>query len=345
MHFEEKVNELSKIIDEQLLPIINKNGKVDECVYLDLPYHTNIGDILIWHGTEHFLKRTGIKCLYRASCSTFSKQKMKKITRRGNNSPCKEILIFLHGGGNFGDLWALYHDFRKKIIEYYSGNPIIILPQTVFYEDSSRIKDDVELFAKHKNLTICARDNKSYHLLKNNFRNKVILAPDMAFCIPGDELKRYQLKQENRTLLLKRRDKELNGTVDFSKIISETKFDIHDWPSMERQTMTWFFVKKLLLISRKVPIFIPKLIDIYVFFLFKPNMVKIGVKFVSRYSKIYTTRLHVAILCCLLGKSYVFLDNSYGKNSSFFETWLSDVDSIKFYHEHKNIDYNSSLQS
>jgi glycosyltransferase involved in cell wall biosynthesis len=32
----------------------------------------------------------------------------------------------------------------------------------------------------------------------------------------------------------------------------------------------------------------------------------------------------------LLEKPFVFFDNSYGKNSGFFETWLSDLDEVKF---------------
>ncbi|MCL2689224.1 MAG: hypothetical protein FWE57_05185 [Chitinispirillia bacterium] len=81
MIFNEKVKQLSQIIDDRLLPVINKS-KTKECVYLDLPYHTNIGDVLIWRGTEHFLKRTGLKCLYKAAYNTYSGQKLKKITWR-----------------------------------------------------------------------------------------------------------------------------------------------------------------------------------------------------------------------------------------------------------------------
>jgi len=329
MHFKEKVNQLSGIIDERLLSVINKNDKTDECVFFDLPYHINIGDTLIWHGTEHFLKRTGIKCLYKASYSTFYKQSMNKITGRGNSSPCKKILIFLQGGGNFGDLYKPFHEFRKKIIRAYPDNPIVILPQTVFYQDESKIRIDAELFALHKNLTICVRDKKSYQILKSNFANDVVQVPDMAFCIPSDELKKNLLKQENKTLFLKRCDNELNN-IDYSRFISESEVDVLDWPTMGKMTMNSFLTLWLERASRKIPVIFPKLTDIYASNLLKSCMIKTGVEFVSKYSKIYTTRLHVAILCCLLGKPYVFFDNSYGKNSAFFETWLNDLEEVKF---------------
>jgi len=329
MNFTEKVNQLSGIIDEQLLPVINKNGKIDECVYFDLPYHVNIGDTLIWHGTEHFLKRTGIKCLYKASCSTFSKKTMKKITRWREHSSCKKILILLQGGGNFGDLYKSYHDFRKEIIRDYPDNPIIILPQTLFYKDESKIKADVELFEKHKNLTICARDKKSYQIFKDNFKNEIIQVPDMAFCIPSDELKKNRSKQEARGLFLRRSDQEFNN-IDYSEFIVEPNVDIRDWPTVEKMNTNRFLTLWLGRASRRIPVLFSKLTDIYAINFLKTCMIKSGVKFVSRYNKIYTTRLHVAILCTLLEKPYVFFDNSYGKNSTFFETWLNDLEEVKF---------------
>ena len=52
-------------------------------------------------------------------------------------------------------------------------------------------------------------------------------------------------------------------------------------------------------------------------------------KQLGAYKTIYTTRLHAAILGVLLGKKVVFMDNSYGKNRGFYETWLKDCNSVK----------------
>ena len=59
-------------------------------------------------------------------------------------------------------------------------------------------------------------------------------------------------------------------------------------------------------------------------------MIREGVKQISQYENIYSTRLHAAILSVLLEKQFVLFDNSYGKNSSFYETWLNDLDDVKF---------------
>jgi pyruvyl transferase EpsO len=100
---------------------------------------------------------------------------------------------------------------------------------------------------------------------------------------------------------------------------------------MEKQAVSTFLLRCLLWASRKICILFLNITNLYAIFFFKPYMIKTGVGFVSKYNKIYTTRLHGAILCCLLGKPFVLFDNSYGKNRSFFETWLSDLDGAEFH--------------
>ncbi|UVP49744.1 polysaccharide pyruvyl transferase family protein [Bacteroides cellulosilyticus] len=166
--FTEKINLLKSLIDKGLLPLINSS-----CVYLDVPYHTNIGDTLIWEGTEQFLASNHIKCLYRNSTLTYYYRKISKKTT-----------ILLHGGGNFGDIWRSHQELRLRIIQEYPNNQIIILPQTIYYTDHSIMKTDALIMAKHPNLTICARDEISHSILKKYFHNNnILLLPDMAFYI------------------------------------------------------------------------------------------------------------------------------------------------------------------
>lgn len=50
-----------------------------------------------------------------------------------------------------------------------------------------------------------------------------------------------------------------------------------------------------------------------------------GYSLLSGARRVVTDRLHGHILSCLLGKPHVLLDNSYGKNGSFFKSWESDL--------------------
>ena len=307
MTCEEKIWELRQIIEEQLTPLIN-----NDYVLYDLPYYSNIGDLLIWEGELSFLKGLPFKML--ECCSAFTSNLKRKIK--------KDTIILLQGGGNFGDIWDI-HEFKRKVIRNYPENRIIIFPQTVFYQKNENMLRDIELMSRHPYLTICARDIHSFEVLKKNFKNTILLVPDMAFCIPYENLQKYLQPTQNKTLYVKRKDKELcKENISFSPLFNLFE---SDWPSYEQ--VTWE-EKGLKLAYKFRHLGLSSIIDLYAFYILRPQLIRKGIEFVSQYREIYTTRLHVFILSILLGKSCTIIDNSYGKNSSFYETWLKNVDGI-----------------
>jgi pyruvyl transferase EpsO len=319
MVFQEKINSLKTLLYKELTPLINGNY-----ILLDLPYYHNIGDLLIWEGERYFLNELPYKCLYSASYRTYN----FKYTMS------KDAVILLQGGGNFGDIWRESQAFRLKIIERYPHNKIIIFPQTVYYENESVMRQDAEVMSSHSNLTICARDKHSYGLLKKYFKNHILLLPDMAFCIPPDRLQKHSTKEQNRILFLKRKDKELR---DYKIVFPENiPVDISDWPTFEKRKWVNVSLYRLINIKKRLDSYnistsgLGKVIDAYSSCIYRSALIKEGVRFVSNYKEIYTTRLHVAILSVLLYKHFYFLDNSYGKNRNFYDTWLKDLESIQF---------------
>lgn len=320
MKVEEKIAELRVKIEKQLIPLIN-----NDYVLWDLPYHTNIGDTLIWQGECDFLKRLPYKCLGYASCNTCTFPKVSIGT-----------IILLHGGGNFGDLWRGMQEFRLKIIESYPDNPIIIFPQSVNYENLNLIKFDARKMALHKKLIICARDIVSYNLLRKNFVNDILLVPDMAFCIDLTYLQKWQKCVDRGLLYVRRLDKELGSELNKDIIIAKD-IDVRDWPSLENPSLPVRVCTKIISLQQKMKNckatnwLMTFLSDAVASKKFRPLMIRLGVKFISRYRLVYTTRLHVMILSVLLHKKVYFLDNSYGKNSSFYHTWLKDLDSVEPY--------------
>jgi pyruvyl transferase EpsO len=304
-------------IEKVLFPLFN-----NDFILLDLPYHTNIGDVLIWEGEVQFLRQiANHRLLYYGNALTW---RYKKIPH--------DTIVLLHGGGNFGDVWPETHSFKEKIIAAYPDNRIIIFPQTAWYNDKYHLIHDVEAFSRHKNLTLCARDKNSYDLLKKYFTaNTVLLVPDMAFCIKPEELQKYCLLQTKKTLLLKRSDQELDSSIDYRRCIPDSDVDIADWPTLEKPVSSAVMLGHLLGLTQRCKLF-TGLANIYASNMFRQDMVKRGVQFVSQYEQVYTTRLHVAILCCLLGKPFHLFDNNYGKNSRFFDTWLMDLDGGEMIH-------------
>lgn len=324
MTFQEKTDDLKAKIHETLVPLIDH-----DYVLWDLPYHNNIGDILIWQGELDFLRGVNYKCLGFASRDTCLFPLLNKNT-----------VILLHGGGNFGDVWRGSQEFRLQVIRRYPYNKIIILPQTVWYESELHLAGDVLGMAEHKNLIICARDQISYNYLKTNFCNQILFVPDMAFCIPMQYISSYRVKESEKVLFLKRRDKELRQIEDFK--IPVGNLETRDWPAIERKTLVMYgfscigrgrrFFARFVFLSFITRLF-TKLTDFYAVNFFRPDLVRQGIRFISFYKTIYTTRLHVMILSILLEKQVFFLDNSYGKNQAFYDTWLKDLDMVSKYDE------------
>lgn len=307
MQIEEKKYQLQIIIKETLSPLIDH-----EYIFIDLPYYNNIGDVLIWAGTEQYLKTLPHKCLYKSSFKDFVHKDINDMT-----------IIIMQGGGNFGDIWHEHQNFRKRIIKEYPKNRIIVLPQSIYYENQENLKSDAILFSEHTNLYLCARDTYSLNILKKYFSNNSLLLPDMAFYLDFP----IRRQKTGRILYLRRTDKELN--LSLLKLDIPQSSEIHDWPTYEKNLN----LNKILYYSSKILSKISMTLatrwrDFYQDKVMRPSMVKIGYNFLNQYDEIYSTRLHVAILGSLMGIKVHFIDNSYGKNKNVYSTWLNNLETI-----------------
>lgn len=315
MQTESLIIHLREKIQKELAPIVN-----NDYVYLDLPYHPNIGDTLIWEGTREFLNTLPYKCLYYASKDSFRYRQLPK-----------DAIILLHGGGNFGDLYRLHSEFRKKVIKLYPNNKVVILPQTVYYEDMTLLKYDVEFYLAFPNVTICAREQFSFDFLTEHFKNQILLLPDMAFYI---DLKKYKVSEDaNRVLYLKRTDKEL-ANVGIKEI--PVHAEQHDWPTYEKHFDEFdklerfsYRLYKLFRMCGLKDNTLARIDDYKRNWYYRKKYVQIGISFLSPYHSIYTTRLHVLILGVLLGKEIYLINNTSGKVINFYKSWLQDVSNIK----------------
>ncbi|WP_413533359.1 polysaccharide pyruvyl transferase family protein [Empedobacter brevis] len=315
------IDSLKKIIYKEISPLID-----NDFVLVDIPNHRNIGDSLIWSGELEFFKSLDFKCLKQFNRNTF----------RNNAVTSEKINILIHGGGNFGDIYESSQSFKRKIIEDFPNNKIIILPQTVHYNSKSNLIKDMELMKSHSNLHICVRDKFSYEILENYLgKLKLRLTPDMAFYLNFDKLIQ-KVKSEN-VLLLSRTDAEAQNK-NYNAIIEVENYSVSDWPTYKTKN------KKLNILNNYI-----EALDGKVSYIFKDfpiinsfihdsygfknrngmnNHIQKGIEFLSPYSTIYTTRLHGLILSILLDKKVCILDNSYGKNKSFYDCWLKDFNNL-----------------
>jgi len=308
--------DLKKLINDNLYDLID-----EDYVLFDVPEHRNIGDQLIWRGEYDFLKRIPHKCLFVSSLGYHRSPKIDKKT-----------IILLHGGGNFGDVWFLHQKFREKIIQEYPENKIIIFPQSVQFEDENNIKKATRIFNSHGNITLCARDLFSYELLNKHFTScKILMIPDMAF---SSTLNVKNIKTRKKDLILKRIDKELASEIDENQFLD---FEVKDWPTYNMDFLE-YFKKKYTSLNRRISELVlknNKNLDSFRTFGFLPyrkrdNFIDIGIEFLSSYDLNISTRLHGHILSLLLGIPSILIDNSYGKNNRFYNTWLSNIEDSYF---------------
>ena len=248
--------------------------------------HSNTGDSWLTQGMLELLKKSNFRLKYSCSYENLDESKVDR-----------EDLIINPGGGNFGDLWGHEHSFREHIVERFPKNRIIIFPQSVFFEKRKKLERAVRIFSKHPDLTLFARDWASFKFLKENFKeNTVLLAPDTGL-YRTVKIRRRSGKIE-KILLLRRTDKELKEEIDLSRIKNA---EIKDWPAFEKKFFRRFELRN----------FVKIFLDYHQLFLLN-------------YDLVISTRLHGFIISLLLGIPVILLDNSYGKNKHFFETWFKN---------------------
>ena len=283
-------------------------------LYIDVPMYMNSGDHLIAHGTFKFFENNNIE-IARASCIDWYKVRWISDT---------DVLVF-GGGGNFGDLWPGIHRTRMKLVKEAldRGKTVIVLPQSLWYEDDKNRSDDVKIINKHPNFFLFTRDSQSYEIGKTISKN-VYLVPDMAHHL-YDELSTFVagLKPSKEVLHFLRDDKEaLPGrdsfvgnqiSYDWSDVLKINDcaagcyrtFRLYKW--MRRLHMA-FFDKKLNLWRKN-----------------SWHIVLTGAKFFSQYETIQTDRLHGMIFASLLNRNFEIIDNSYGKVSGYKNAWLDTI--------------------
>jgi pyruvyl transferase EpsO len=298
-----------------------------QVAYLDYALTTNLGDLLIVLGTLKFFDRYNIK---------------RKFSRNVGNSESddrlpigKDDIIVLHGGGNFGDIYPHFQAYRERIIEKFTDNQIVVMPQTVHFSSPEKLARACEKMNKHPNITFFVRDEVSLGLTKPYFGERVKLMPDMAHQLWPSLLEEVRPPSvDNGPLMLMRTDVEKTTVPG---VIGEQSSAFTDW---DNYLSVRYRAEKRLVnkISAARPLSnIIGDVDEHYFKALHREIVKVGSTLNDNPVWI-TSRLHGAILGFLIGKPVVAIDNSYGKLSSYIGAWkkqlgasvvISDADGAK----------------
>lgn len=182
-----EVNLELRNITEYLKPVnlnIPQGSSKPRAFLLDAASYNNLGDQAITYATSLFLRDLfGEDCYFEVSEKDLLRnlKYLKKVIRT-------EDILCLNGGGNMGNLYPRYEALRRKVIKAFPDNKIIIFPQTFDYESDSYGKRELErssiVYNKHESLVVCAREKKSFELMKKLYGN-VVLVPDIVFYMKG----------------------------------------------------------------------------------------------------------------------------------------------------------------
>ena len=304
------VERLSEQIRATLDPIVRGRS---HCVLIDFPNHSNVGDNAIWLGEIAWLAEAGIRVEYRCDVNSYSRAAVAQ-------SLADDGVIFIHGGGNLGDLWRRHQRLRETVIRDFPDRPVVQLPQTMLFRDRDRLAQARTVFNAHPNLTLLARDRASLDFARNEFRATSILCPDMAFRL--GRLARPR-SPEADIFWLRRADIEAaqnaEAPADAGVIVSDWIDDSR--PLLDRARAALRPLPARLLTrypSRRRTL--RRLIDVSYDWQAQ-SRVRFGCRLLASGRVVISDRLHAHVLCLLLGIPHVLLDNNYGKLRRFCDTW------------------------
>ena len=256
---------------------------------LDFPDHSNVGDSAIWLGERALLAahhRGGP-----AYVCAFYDPDFAALDRT-----LPEGTIYLHGGGNFGDLYPHHQDFRRAVMCRY-GRRVVQLPQSLYFGDRAAWQDAQTL--AETGACLMVRDRDSVQIARE-LGFEPLLVPDSAFGI--GPLKRIGRPRED-LIVLKRTDAEgVHG--------GKAEVDWLEEPERTRSTARFWTRLNLGRFNRVA----------YYDRLAKMRLDR-GVRLLSRGHRIATDRLHAHILSLMLGIPHYAADNLTGKVHAFIDCW------------------------
>lgn len=286
------------------------NGR-KKIILIYTPLHTNIGDHMIAEASFKFFREY------------LPDYDVMEITSRQYVASRKEVkyrtnvddIIVIPGGGFIGSLWPS-GQYIYEIIKDFPDNKIVILPQTIYFDENDegeKSKESaIELFNNHWNLSVCYREEISLKRSKLILGDKIksYLMPDMALTL------NFSDKQTAREgiLLCLRKDKEGLLSDAQKEIIKE--YFISSGEKVNETVMHWD--NNIMPHQRK------EVIDC------KINQIK-------SHKLVITDTLHCMISCVISGTPCIALNNISSKVEGVYKTWLKDIKYLRFVDSYEDI--------
>lgn len=277
---------------------------------LDFPYHRNIGDSAIWMGEVEILRRIHGRG---PDCVTYLRYGLDEPDRFAPGA-----ILYLHGGGNFGDIWPAHQTYREAVLARYPDRRIVQLPQSVHFGDPAAVERCKRAIGAHRDFHFMVRDAESRDFVAREFDCPVYLVPDCAFGIDMGQVARTPAPRGITCLL--RSDKERRAdAAGAAAHFPDAR--IEDWHGLEDLALR----KQVMRGLKRIP-GIPGKAALMrgraaIFDRMARRNVMTGFAQLDAAEVVVTDRLHGHIMSALLGKPHVVIDNFYGKIANFRRVW------------------------
>ena len=176
------------------------------------PDHGNLGDHALAYSEIRLLEQAGIDYI------EITARELSQMRWTGLLPALDGFPILVNGGGNLGTLWFGVEDVFRKLIEKAPRSKILLLPNTIFYEDSDwgriEFEQSKRIYCAHKHLRLYAREQHSFDLMRSAYHD-VHLMPDMVMSLS----KCSDSKERSGCLICLRSDCEKTRTDEQETIL------------------------------------------------------------------------------------------------------------------------------
>lgn len=303
------VTRLRREIRRSVGPLLDRSGRV---ALVDFPDYANVGDSAIWLGELQVLRSMGIgDPAYVCEQATFDADALRARVGKGP--------ILLSGGGNLGDLYPRHQRFRENILRSFPDNPVVQLPQSMWFESRDALDRARRVFDGHPRFTLLLRDRASLERARREFDVRSVLCPDMAFAL--GRLQREGDPEREHLWLLRTGREAAEHSISPRDGAWQT-----DWafPGPSLLARLHRRLRSLASSSSRVG---HGVLCRAIHLTYGPlarRRLERGIRLLGLVRRVTTDRLHGHILCLLMGIPHRVLDDANGKVSAFYRTWTSD---------------------
>ena len=166
---------------------LKKKGQKQRIIYFGYPMHPNLGDQAQKYCIRNWLKENYADCeVVEIPTKLIDEDKYHFIPKLKKLISPDDIFVFQSGYCTHDLGNQIENIMHKRIISMFPHNKMLMLPQTVYFQNEKNKQEAIEVYNKADDMLFLARDLISYDLAKQMFPNFEVCAyPDIVTSLIG----------------------------------------------------------------------------------------------------------------------------------------------------------------